>query len=327
MSELKAAVIGAGKLGCLHAEKYAQTEGVKLAFVVDIDIERARMVASRYGAQALADYHEVLGKVDVATVATPSSSHYEIAAQMLCAGVHVLLEKPMAANAMQARKLVEIAAQTNKVLQVGYLERFNPAVRYLRELLHSPRFVESHRLSPFTERGTDVDVVLDLMSHDLDLILSISQAEVLRVEALGVAVLTDLVDVANARISFANGLVANLNASRVAARRERKIRFFQADAYISTNYETRTIQVYRKQPSPSGSLPTITTERIELDDGDPLGEEVSHFVQSVRCGTPPAVSARDGLRVVELCELITNSIEAASQAFATSKAQAEPRRQ
>jgi predicted dehydrogenase len=311
MRELRAAVVGAGKLGALHADKYAKLSGVKLGFVVDIDRERAAQMAARYGATAASDHRELAGRIDLATVATPSSTHFAVAADLLAAGVDVLLEKPMAATAEQARALAALVHKGGALLQVGYLERFNPAVRRLKTLLTGPRFIECHRLAPFTDRGTDVDVVLDLMSHDLDLILSLTDSEVASVEALGVAVLTDLVDVANARVRFADGMVANVNASRVAARRERKIRFFQHDAYISTDYEARSIQVYRKTVAPSGGVATISAERIELDAGDPLGDEVASFVACVRSRAVPMVSAADGLRVIELCELINDSITAA----------------
>ena len=205
--------------------------------------------------------------------------------------------------------LAEVAKRTGRILQIGHLERFNPAVVRLRSILRSPRFIECHRLAPFTERGTDVDVVLDLMVHDLDVILSITPAAPVSLEAVGVAVLTDSIDVANARIRFADGLIANLNTSRVAPRRERKIRFFQPDAYISVDYEARRIQIYRKSPPPAGSnFPVISAEQIDLGDGDPLMDEIVAFVESVRTRSAPAVSATDGLRVMELSERIRTAI-------------------
>ncbi|MGH7948920.1 MAG: Gfo/Idh/MocA family protein, partial [Candidatus Binataceae bacterium] len=248
MAELRAAVIGAGRLGSLHASKYAETDGVRLAYVVDIDRARAEVVAAKYGAAPLSDYRALAGKIDLATVASPGSTHFEIAAALIGAGIDVLLEKPMAATLAEARELAAIAARFDRVLQIGHLERFNPAIVHLHSIVKSPRFVECHRLAPFTERGTDVDVILDLMVHDLDILFSLAPSPVAAIEALGVAVLTDRIDVANARIRFESGLIANLNASRVAPRRERKIRFFQPDAYISVDYEARRIQVYRKSP-------------------------------------------------------------------------------
>jgi predicted dehydrogenase len=317
MNELRAAVIGVGRLGAIHARKYAAIPNLKLTHVVDIDAARATEIAGELDAIALTDYRQLLGAIDLASVAAPGINHHAIAAYLMRAGIDVLVEKPMAATLAEARDLKAIAERNGRVLQIGHLERFNPAIVRLRSILKAPRFVECHRLAPFTERGTDVDVVLDLMVHDLDVILSATgAAEVVSLEALGVAVLTDQIDVANARIRFANGLIANLNTSRVAPRRERKIRFFQPDAYISVDYEARRIQVYRKSPPPPGSaFPTISAEQIDLDDGDPLMDEIVAFVDSVRTRGAPRVTADDGLRVMELSERIRLEMEKASAAF------------
>ena len=315
MPELRAGVVGAGRLGSLHARKYAGLDQLKLAYVADIDAERAQKLAQETGAQAITDYRELAGKVDLVTVASPSITHHEVAAAMLSAGIDVLLEKPMAASLAEARELAELAKQHGRVFQIGHLERFNPAIVRLRSIVREPRFVECHRLAPFTERGTDVDVILDLMVHDLDVILSLAPSEVTSVEAIGVAVLTDSIDVANARIRFASGLIANISTSRVAPRRERKIRFFQPDAYISVDYEARTVQVYRKTPAPPGSkFPTISAEQLDLSEGDPLADEIRSFVESVRTRGTPAVTADDGLRVMELSERIRKSMEETTRA-------------
>jgi predicted dehydrogenase len=309
MSELRAAVIGAGQLGRLHARKYAAIEGIRLAWIVDVDSARADAIAREVGAQPLTDYRELAGRVDLATVASPGSTHYEIASATLAAGIDVLLEKPMAATLAEARMLAELARRSGRVLQIGHLERFNPAIIRLRSIVSGPRFVECHRLAPFTERGTDVDVILDLMVHDLDVILSLVPSEVESIEALGVEVLTDQIDVANARIRFKNGLIANINTSRVAPKRERKIRFFQPDAYISVDYEARTIQVYRKSPPPpGGKFPLISAEQIDMGEGDPLADEVRSFVESVRTRAEPAVTADDGVRVMEISERIRDAM-------------------
>ncbi len=309
MAELRAAVVGAGRLGALHAQKYAGAPGVSLRYVVDIDLERAARVAAANGATALADYRELGSRVDLASVAAPGISHHAIASTLMTAGIDVLLEKPMAATLQEARELEALAARTGRILQIGHLERFNPAIVHLRSVIKSPRFIECHRLAPFTERGTDVDVILDLMIHDLDVILTLTDAEVASIEAVGVAVLTDRVDVANARIRFSDGLIANLSTSRVAPRRERKIRFFQPDAYISLDYEARRIQVYRKSPPPPGAVyPTISAQRIDLGEGDPLADEVAAFVESVRTRAAPRVTAREGLRVMELSERIRSAM-------------------
>jgi predicted dehydrogenase len=310
MNELRAAVVGVGRLGALHAQKYAALDGVTLRYVVDIDTARARKIAFDTGAVPLGDYRELKGRVELASIAAPGKAHHAIAGDLMESGIDVLLEKPMAATLDEARDLAAVALRTDRIFQIGHLERFNPAVVRLQSILKSPRFIECHRLAPFTERGTDVDVVLDLMVHDLDVVLSITSAALISLEAIGVAVLTDRVDVANARIRFADGLTANLNASRVASRRERKIRFFQSDAYISLDYESHRIQIYRKNPPPPDSIyPVISAERIDLGDADPLKDEIAAFVESVRAHSAPKVSAGDGLRVMDLSERIRTAIQ------------------
>jgi predicted dehydrogenase len=309
MSDLHAAVVGVGRLGALHARKYAEIPGVRLSYVVDANRSRAREVAAVTGAIPLENFAELAGKVELASVAAPGLAHYEIARCLMLEGIDVLLEKPMAASLSEARELAAIAQQANRILQIGHLERFNPAIVRLRSILNRPRFIECHRLAPFTERGTDVDVILDLMVHDLDVVLSVTTAPVVSLEAVGVAILTDRIDVANARIRFADGLIANLNTSRVAPRRERKIRFFQSDAYISLDYEARRIQVYRKNPPPPGnSYPVISAERIDMGEGDPLRDEIESFIESVRTRRAPRVAPGDGLRVMELSERIVTNI-------------------
>ena len=286
-----------------------------MKYVVNLDRQRAERVAAGSEANLLSDYRELAGKVNLASVATPSLTHFRLAANLLAAGIDVLVEKPMTATLDEARKLAAIAEHSGRILQVGHLERFNPAIVRVRSILCAPRFIECHRLAPFTERGTDVDVIFDLMTHDLDVILSLCATEIASVEAIGVAVLTDRIDVANARLRFADGMIANLNTSRVAAKRERKIRFFQADAYVSVDYEARTLQVYRKSPpAPGGQYPVISAERVELENGDPLGDEIASFVASVRTRATPAVSARDGLRVIEVCERINAAMNAVASA-------------
>jgi predicted dehydrogenase len=317
MSELRAAVVGVGRLGAIHARKYAAIPDIKLTHVVDTDAERAAEIAQELGVTALTDHRQLAGAIDLASVAAPGIHHHAIASDLLRAGIDVLVEKPMAATLAQARDLKATAERCGRILQIGHLERFNPAIVRLRSILSAPRFVECHRLAPFTERGTDVDVVLDLMVHDLDVILSATgAAEVVSLEALGVAVLTDQIDVANARIRFDNGLIANLNTSRVAPRRERKIRFFQPDAYISVDYEARRIQIYRKAPpAPGSAFPTISADQIDLEDGDPLMDEVTAFVDCVRTRGTPQVSADDGLRVMELSDRIRVAMEKESANF------------
>jgi predicted dehydrogenase len=310
MAKLRAAVVGAGRLGSLHARKYAALGDVSLDFIVDIDATRAAELATEVGAMALADYRALAGKVDLVTVASPGVTHHEVACALLDAGIDVLLEKPMAATLAQAHELAALAARSGRVLQIGHLERFNPAVVQLHSIVNKPRFVECHRLASFTERGTDVDVVLDLMVHDLDVIMSVAPSEIASLEAVGVAILTDRIDLANARIRFQSGLIANLVTSRVSAKRERKIRFFQPDAYISVDYEARRIQIYRKSPPPPGAqFPVISADQIDFGEADPLAEEVRSFVDAVRSRSKPQVSADDGLRVMELTDRIKQVME------------------
>ncbi len=311
MPQLRAAVVGAGRLGALHAAKYAAMPGVRLTHVVDIDALRAERVARPAAAQPLTDYRALAGQVDVVSIATPTVTHLEIASRLLAAGIDVLVEKPMTATLAQARELAALAQGCDRVLAVGHLERFNPAVVRSRPFIKGPKFIECHRLAPFTERGTDVDVIFDLMVHDLDVILNITSAGLASVEAVGVAVLTERIDIANARLKFDDGMIANLVTSRVSQRRERKIRFFQPDAYISLDYEARTVQIYRKDPPPPGqTYPTISAELIDVREGDPLADEIGDFVGCARTRMRPQVGVMDGLRVVELCEQISSAVKA-----------------
>src|SRR5688572_32775474 len=247
--KIPAAVIGVGYLGKFHAEKYAASEKADLVAVVDEDSARAAEIGAGVGAVGLTDYRELFGRVQCVSIAVPTRVHHQVAKDFITAGIDVLVEKPLAANLDEAKDLVTLAESRNCILQVGHLERFNPAIRRLEGVIKEPKFVECHRLAPFVERGTDVDVVLDLMIHDIDVISSLVRSPVERMEAVGVPVLTDKPDIANARIKFANGCIANVTSSRVSIKRERKIRIFQPDAYISIDYDQRRAQIYHK-PAP-----------------------------------------------------------------------------
>jgi predicted dehydrogenase len=306
---VRAAVVGVGYLGGFHAEKYASLEGVDLVAVADVDHARAASVAGRVGARALHDYRELAGRIDCASLAVPTNAHHEIAAWLLDHGVDVLVEKPIAASAAEGRDLVERAAAGGRILQVGHLERFNPAIRSLAGILHRPRFIECHRLAPFTERGTEVDVILDLMIHDLDIILSLVDAPVERVEVVGVPVLSENVDIANARLRFVGGTIANVTASRVALKRERKIRFFQSDAYVSVDYGARNIRVCRKLASRTGELPEIDIAEQSFSDADPLYDEIEAFVASVRSRERPLVDGETAVRVLAVAEQLRAAME------------------
>jgi len=255
------------------------------------------------GAVGLTDYRELFGRVQCVSIAVPTRVHHQVAKDFLTAGIDVLVEKPLAANLDEAKDLVTLAESRNCILQVGHLERFNPAIRRLEGVIKEPKFVECHRLAPFVERGTDVDVVLDLMIHDIDVIASLVRSPVIRAEAVGVPVLTETPDIANARLIFANGCIANVTASRVSIKRERKVRFFQSDAYISIDYDQRRAQIIYK-PEPGAGWLDVRSENIEFKEGDALADEIDSFLDCVRARTPPLVSGVDGLNALEIASLI-----------------------
>ena len=313
MSEnpVRAAVVGVGYLGAFHAEKYASLPGVELVGVIDVDRERAAAVAERVGTRAGTRVDELFGAVDCASIAVPTPMHYAVAAALLAHGVDVLVEKPITTTLDEGRRLVELASAQARILQVGHLERFNPAIRSLGGILTEPRFIECHRLAPFTERGTEVDVILDLMIHDLDVILSVVHSPLERLEAVGVPVLSETADIANARLRFASGAIANVTASRVAMKRERKIRFFQADTYVSVDYGDRSIRTYRRIPGTNGALPTIDVSAQHFSDADPLFDEIEAFVHAVRTRQTPLVDGVTAVRAMEVAERIRAALETA----------------
>ncbi len=308
MRKLRAAVVGVGYLGRFHAEKYAAHPGAELVAVVDVDAGRAREVARELGVEALTDHRDVIGRVDCASVSVPTVHHHAVASALMEAGIDVLVEKPLTTTVEEGKSLVELAVRCERVLQVGHLERFNPAVLALDGLVTQPRFIECHRLAPFTERGTDVDVVLDLMIHDLDVILSMVPSAIRSVEAVGVPVLSSSVDIANARLRFANGCIANLTASRVSLKRERKLRIFQADAYLAVDYGERRVRICRREPGDDGQAALVLEDR-EVAESDALETEIHAFLQAVERREPPPVSGWDGLRALEVAHVIRESLE------------------
>ena len=299
-----AAVVGVGYLGKFHAEKYAASPKANLVAVVDSDEKRAREIGTALGAEVLTDYRGLFGRVQCVSVAVPTRFHFQVARELIEAGIDVLVEKPLTPDIAEARQLVAAAKAKDVILQVGHLERFNPAIRRLEGVIREPKFVECHRLAPFVDRGTDVDVVLDLMIHDIDIISSLVRSPVERVEAVGVPVLTDKPDIANARIKFADGCIANVTSSRVSIKRERKIRFFQPDAYISIDYDQRRAQIYHK-PAPGAGWLDIRAENIEIKEGDALADEIDSFLDCVRTRTLPLVGGAEGLRALEIASLIS----------------------
>ena len=305
---VRAAVVGVGHLGRFHAEKYAALPEATLVAVVDRDAARARTVADALGVRAFTEHRALVGLVDCASVAVPTNDHAAVACDLLAAGIDVLVEKPLASTVAEGAAIVRAAEQAGRLLQVGHLERFNPALRAAAEVVTRPRFLECHRLAPFVDRGTDVDVIHDLMIHDLDVIQSFVRAEVVAVESVGVPILTSSVDIANARLRFADGCIANVTASRVSLKRERKLRIFQPDAYVAIDYDQRTVRICRRVPArASGGLPEIVVREHDVGEGDPLLDEVRTFLAAVATRTTPIVTGRDGLRALELAERIAAS--------------------
>lgn len=303
---MKAAVIGVGHLGKHHARILASMPGVFLAGVVDVNRDRAETVAAEYGTRAFTHVNEMPEKPDVVVIAVPTERHADIALPLIEAGVHTLVEKPVTRTVQEADTLIAAARRAGVVLAVGHSERFNPAVAAARPHIKDPRFIEVHRLGTSPERSLDVDVVLDLMIHDLDLILSVVASDVERVEAVGVPVLTPRVDIANARVRFRNGCIANLTASRISRESVRKIRFFQRDAYVSIDTAARDVEMWSVVPQP-GTAPTIGGGKLPVSGEEPLTSELEDFIGAVRDRRPPAVSGEEGraalalaVRIVEL---------------------------
>lgn len=307
MEKLKCAVIGVGYLGKFHAEKYAGLPDCDLVAVVDNNPESVRQVAEKNGAEALLDYQPLLGKVDAVSIVVPTSLHYEVARDFLLSGSHVLIEKPITVTVAEADELIRIAREKQLILQVGHLERFNAALLQLDFSKEQPLFIESHRLSPFNPRANDVSVVLDLMIHDIDIILNIVDSEVDHIEASGTPVLTGDTDIANARIVFKNGCVANVTASRVSMKVERKMRMFRPQSYVSVDFQNRTLVCHRtgdKEMFPG--IPEIVTEESSFESGDALLEEIKDFTACIRQDRDPLVTGEAGRRALATAIEITN---------------------
>jgi len=307
---LRVGVVGVGYLGRFHAQKYALLPEVTLVGVVDVSATQVAEVAAQCHTVALTEYSALFDQVDCVSIAVPTQLHHTVARDFLTHGIDVLVEKPLTATAAEGRELVDIAAHEHRILQVGHLERFNPALRSLTGILTAPRFIECHRVAPFVERGTDVDVVRDLMIHDLDVILSLVRSPVVSMEAFGVPVLTAEPDIANARLRFASGCIANVTASRVALKRERKMRLFQPDTYIVVDYGEHRIRICRREPRANpGALPNLTFEERAVGGEDALEEEIRAFLRAVRERSAPVVSGHDGLQALEVAEQIIGCLE------------------
>ena len=308
-------MIGVGYLGRFHAQKYALLADCSLVGVVDSQAEAVSRVAAEVQAPAYADFRQLLGKVDAVSIVTPTPTHYDIACAFLETGAHVLVEKPITETTEQAERLIGVARQYGRVLQVGHLERFNPTILAAEPLLTRPRFIECHRLAPFKERGTDVNVVLDLMIHDIDLVQMIVGSPVASLEAIGTPVFSSEIDIANARLRFDNGCVANVTASRVSLKTERKLRVFLDDAYLSIDLQQKILTVIRKRvpPASEGQLP-VNIEEQSFDQGDALLAEIQSFLAVIRGERRVLVGGEDGLRALRTAIAITERVQGAPAA-------------
>jgi predicted dehydrogenase len=305
---LRVAVIGVGHLGRHHARILSSLPGAQLTAVVDTIAERAREIAAGARTRALTDYRDLLDEVDAVSIAVPTESHRDVALPFLERGIGVLVEKPMARSLGEADDMSAAAKRTGAVLAVGHTERYNPAVAAVLPLVTSPRFIEVHRLGAFPERSLDIDVVFDLMIHDLDVILALVKSEVTALEAVGVPVLTPRYDIANARLRFASGCIANVTASRISKDRVRKIRFFQPDAYLSIDYAAQEVEGWRLVRR-DGAPPSIEGGPIPIEREEPLKRELADFVHAVREGTKPLVDGEAGRKALELATRIAEKME------------------
>jgi len=309
--KLKMGVAGVGHFGKFHAAKIAASPAADLVAVADSDGERARDVAALYGVSGFADPRDMAGLIDAVTIAVPTKAHFEVAQCFLDAGVHVLLEKPITDNLDDARRLVALAEEKNLVLQIGHLPRFSGAAEFLRRHLDNPLFIESLRIAPFKPRGTDVSVVLDLMIHDLDFILSLVRVPIASIDAAGAPVFSDSEDIANARVKFENGCIANITASRISLKTERQMRIFQSDAYIAVDFDKRKTRIVgKKNAGPIAGINDVQMEEESYEEVDELEREVEAFIAAVQGGTPPVVSGQDGLRALEAALSVTDSLSA-----------------
>lgn len=304
---IRIAVVGVGHHGRNHARILADLPGVQLVAVADTNAARAREIAAKYGTRAVTSYRDLIGQIDAVTIAVPTERHAELGTAFLSARIPALIEKPLARSVDEADRLIEGARNADTILAAGHTERFNPAVEAARPLLIDPRFIEVHRLGTFPERSLDIDVVFDLMIHDLDVVLSLVKSDVASIEAVGVPVLTPRVDIANARLRFANGCIANITASRISRDRVRKIRFFQPSAYVSIDYAAQKIELWRLVKG-TGALPSIDGGEVPVANEEPLKRELADFVEAVRSKRKPLVPGEDGRRALALAQRIVDKM-------------------
>jgi predicted dehydrogenase len=307
MENTQVAVIGSGYLGRFHAEKYAHLPGVELVGVVDTNYSKAEELASQVHTTPFVNYQDVLTQVQAVSIVVPTPLHSPIAKDFLEHDINILLEKPMTTTLKEANELIAIAKERDLILQVGHLERFNPAYLAVESIVENPLFIESHRLNSFQERGTEVDVILDIMIHDIDIILNLVNSEVTRIHAVGIPVISSTIDIANARLEFESGCVVNATASRISDKSMRKLRLFQHDAYISIDFADHKASVYRKIED-EGRLPYITSEKLEIESKDSLEEEIKSFLKAVTQKSKPLVPGEAGLRALRVALEIANQL-------------------
>jgi len=304
MKNLRVGVVGVGHIGSNHARIYSELPNADLVAILDIDSMRAAEIGGKYGSRVAASLNEFAGMVDAASIATPTSAHFSIACDLLAQGKHLLIEKPITEKTSDARDLAEIAAEKRLVLQVGHVERFNPVLSALEQRLTHPRFIEAHRLSPYPNRSTEIGVVLDLMIHDLEIILHLVNSTVENIDAVGVPVLSRGEDIANARLRFASGCIANITSSRISPERMRKIRVFQEDAYLSLDYQGQSGEIYRRVNG------QIAREPVAIEKEEPLRQQLTSFVDCALTGGEPRVSGSHAAAALELAVEITRRIAA-----------------
>lgn len=303
MSKVKVGIVGVGHLGSIHAKVYSKLDNVNLVGVCDCNLERALEIGKKFHTNSYADYEDLFGKVDAASIVVPTSMHYNIAKEFLNQGIHVLIEKPITKTLSEADELIEIAREKGRIIQVGHVERFNAAVLALEHVLKKPRFLECQRLGPFHKRVEDIGVVLDLMIHDIDIVLGLIKQEVVTIEAVGLSTMSDHEDVANVRLIFEDGTIADITASRVTKDVVRKIRIFQEDSYISLDYVNQEVTLFKKTGK------KIQKEKVKIKKTEPLNEELRSFIECIRTGKKPIVSGVEGRRALAVALAILEKIK------------------
>jgi len=316
MKKLRVGVVGAGYLGRFHVEKYARMDDVELVGVVDIDKSQAEEVAGRFNTKAYPHHQYLFGKVDAVSVVVPTPAHFSVAKDFLENNIDVLIEKPVSETTEQANELIDFAKSRSLIIQVGHLERFNPAVVALQDIIKKPMFIESHRLSIYKDRCTDVSVVLDLMIHDIDIILNFVRSEIVNIHAAGIPVISGHVDIANARLEFKSGCIANVTASRISTKIERKIRLFQKDAYISVDFANQGITIIQRNDKVEGGLiPGMDIKQLSFAKGDALEDELKSFVKAVIRREAPEVTGQMGRDALKIALSIMKQIRDTNRRF------------